>query len=502
MWLLAALACDPEPARRRPPPPTDTETAGSTPSTPNCHGVVDTIDLPGRITPSIGLSAELAEPGPAHVVCTAADDPEDRLLVRSAASADRHDLVVLGLRPDTDYTCDVYADCGGPRRTFVHHTAIPDDVPRLTAETAPGASPTGAYTLFNTQRGCFAGAPATLVIVDPEGRVRWSYRVGTDLVCDLDATVIPPDRVHVGGGWGVFDEGQPNRGVFRTIDLAGNVLLERDEPDFGLGFNHHSEPLPDGSYLSSTGTRNTRSSEAFYGVGLEWWDPVDGLRWTWSSQGLVDAGEVEIPPYEDRPFHANAARLVDDARGPGAYVSLYGSREIWRIDRDTGERVWTFGRGGDFALRDAEGAPLGADGFPDVQHDPEYADGSLLVYDNGQDRGFSRVTEYALDEDARVATLRWSFTEPGWWDPICGDADWLPDGRVLITRAFSREWSPGSSDVSQVVELEPPDRVIWRLRWPDGGWNTFRAQRLGGCELFANAKYCPAVAAELDALHP
>lgn len=501
MWLLAAFACGEPAARVRRPPPTDTETAGTTPATPACGGVVDTADRPGPVTPSLAATVTLADPGPAHVVCTAADDPEDRLLARSPGPGPRHELVVTGTRADTTYTCDARAACGGPRRTFVHRTGVPADLPRFTVERS--GAPEGAYTLFHTQRGCFAGAPATVVVVDPDGRVRWSLPLGAGYVCDLDASLAGPGRIHVGGGWGVFDEAQRNRGLFRTVDLEGRVLLERAAPDFGLGFNHHSEPLPDGSYLSLTGDGNRAAGRDFYGVGIEWWHPQDGLRWTWSSQRLLDTGQEPPPPAgEDRPYHANAARLVDDERGEGVYVSLYEAREIWRIDRRTGDRVWTFGRGGDFALEDPAGNPLPDDELPSVQHDPEYRDGSLLVYDNGQDRGASRVAEYGLDEDARIAVLRWAFTEPGWYDPIAGDADWLPGGRVLVTRAFSREWSPGSDDVSQIVELEPPGIVIWRLRWPDGSWSTFRAQRLDGCALFANAKYCPAVAAEIDALQP
>jgi hypothetical protein len=365
------------------------------------------------------------------------------------------------------------------------------------------------YTLLNTQQGAISPTGSWLLIVDPEGGVRWAYPVGTDLVGDLDAEVVDGGvAVHVGGGWGWFDEDLPHRGVFRDVDLSGETLLDRAVPDFGLGFNHHSEKLADGSYLSLTGSMNTDGVESWYGVGIEHWHPTEGLRWTWSTQSLLDAGVLVPPPQpgSETPYHANSVSFVDDAWGEGVWVSLYAAREVWRLDHATGERTHVFGPNGDFTLLDAAGQPLGPEHFTYVQHDPDYGpDGKVLMYDNGQGRPvaepYSRVVELQLDLDARTATVLWEWTEPGWYDPVLGDADYLPNGNVLVTKGFNLNWSPEGGDVSQVVELKPPDEVVWRLKWTSEEWPTFRAQRYDGCLLFANGRYCEAVAeriAELD----
>ena len=149
---------------------------------------------------------------------------------------------------------------------------------------------------------------------------------------DLDAELWFGDdgepTVHLGGGWAWFDLDQPNRGVFRDVDLSGNVLLDHAQPVFGLGFNHHSERLPDGSYLSLTGSENVLGEDQWYGVGIEQWDPRTGW-WSWSSQHLVDQGVLGVP--EDgvkTPYHSNSVSFVSDEAGEGAWVSLYAARRL------------------------------------------------------------------------------------------------------------------------------------------------------------------------------
>ena len=98
------------------------------------------------------------------------------------------------------------------------------------------------------------------------------------------------------------------------------------------------------------------------------------------------------------------------------------------------------------------------------------------MYDNGQgrpvERPYSRVVEFRVDLDARVATRLWEWRDDGWYDPVLGDADWLPNGNVLVTKGFNVGRTPEIDDVSQVVELRPPDEVVWRLSWTDRDWPT------------------------------
>lgn len=490
---LALLACAPPQAPHEPPPVPRAQHTGAPQDPAEAHtGWID-----------VALEAPVA----VWAVCTAADDPTDRHLVEALEPATEHALAVRGLRASTRHSCTVrtYAGAVVGRQSFT--TGPLPDLPELSISDAkPGAS-WGAYTLFNTQRDAFGGAlHSWIAIADLDGAYRWSHDVGDNLVVDLDASLVDATAVHVGGGWGIAARNQSNRGVFRTVGLDGVVRIERTAPDFGLGFNHHSAPQPDGSYLSLTFFEHSRAGPSWLGVGVEHWHPEDGLLWTWDTQALVDAGAIGPgPPGTESPYHANSVKFHTDAHGPAAWISLYGAREIWRIDRATGARTHVLGPEGDFALVDPSGAALPPEEWFYVQHDPDYTDdGRVLVYDNGQDRpggSFSRVAELSLDLDTRRATLLWSWTEPGWYNPIVGDADYLPNGNVLVTRGFSRAWTPNSPDTSQVLELDrQTDQVLWRMSWPTGAHIVFRAQRYDGCAVFQSAATCPAVAERIEAL--
>lgn len=510
MWVLLALACKPDPVGPEPGPvvPETTTEWGTTPPVDGCPGLTS---VAVETSPGNPLErrfvAELDGAAPIFATCTADSAPAERHLAESTGAAAHQELVVRGLLGWTEYRCTIRPTCGGPAVEATFTPVLPG-IPPFEVETS-GAGPSAPYTLLNTQYRAFTTTGAWLVIVDPDGQPRWTYFVGTDLVGDIDAEIEDGGTtVHMGGGWAYFDVEQPNRGVFRDVDLSGNVLLDHPEPVFGLGFNHHSDKLEDGSYLSSTGSVNHLGDREWYGVGIEHWHPSLGLLWGWSSQQLVDEGVLGEPDEnETAPYHANSVSFVSDTAGEGAWVSLYKAREIWRIDRATGERTHVFGPNGDFALIDVNGNPLPPEDWTYVQHDPDWLpDGRVVMYDNGQgrpsDEPYSRVVEYRVDLEAASVTLLWDWTEPGWYDPVLGDADYLPNGNVLVTKGFNTGWTPNRDDVSQVLELRPPDEVVWRLSWTEREWTTFRAQRYEGCDVFANARYCPSVAeriAELEA---
>jgi hypothetical protein len=203
------------------------------------------------------------------------------------------------------------------------------------------------------------------------------------------------------------------------------------------------------------------------------------------------------------PYHANAASILDDQLGDALWLSIYGHKQLWRIDRTTGQRTHVFGAGGDFTLVDRLGSPLADSEYTWVQHGVDYKpDGHLLAYDNGVDRpggSFSRVVEFQLDLVSNRAVRLWSWTEGGWFNSVQGDADYLPNGNVLVTQA----WSPcleDHADVNEIVELRPRGTVVGRITWPDDTWGSYRSERYDGCAVFSNARYCEALAARWDEL--
>lgn len=489
---------------------------------PGGSSVVGTVTgdptLPGNLPPGVTV-----EPGPVvrpHYVVTldldvaagvwmgcARDDVlEEVLLFEDADVSDQHRFDVLGLAAGVDYTCTVHVD-GGPAKTFALAVPELEATPKFTVERNPNLEMSGAWTMFNSSDGCFMGTNSQVIVTDPDGRHRWVYDVGEGYDIDLDTALTADGNVHVGGGWALHDEDAPHRGVLRTVALDGTILVDRSEPAFGLGYNHHSEPMPDGTILSSTMSWMEDGFHAWYGVGVERYDPATGApSWTWDTTGMLDAGQLSWDPSTETPYHANSLTWIDDAQGPALLVSLYTAKEIWRIDRNTGLRTWRLGQGGSFDLVDAVGNPLPDSEWFYVQHDPDWTeDGRVLLYDNGQDRpgtDYSRVAEFQLDLDTMTAALVWTWDDGGFYNPVVGDADWLPNGNVLATKGFVLCWTPDSLDVSQVVEVDrQTGDVIWRQSWPSRNLATFRAERYDGCELFANnTRYCPAAATRLAEL--
>ena len=459
------------------------------------------------IQPDKRLTVTLDQASGVWAACEMVGDPEEVLVVESLDEKDVHELKLLGLAAGEDYTCTVTSLAGEVFTVPVSVKPV-QYAPEFTVERDWDKQMSGVWTLFNDADGCFMGTRSHAIIVDPEGRLRWVYEVGTNYVTDLDIELTKDGNIHIGGGWGILDSQQPNRGVFRDVDFEGNTVLERDYPDFGIGWNHHSEPMDDGSYLSLTTHVLDDGVNAWYGAAVERWHPDSGLTWTWDTTGMLDAGQLAYIEGEYAPYHPNSVTWMDDADGEALFVSNYAEQSIWRIDRTTGLRTWKLGQGGDFALQDTDGNPLSDREWFHVQHDPEYTNNgrNILVYDNGYERpdgpDYSRVAEYEIDPDNGIATLLWTWTEDGWYNPVIGDADWLDNGNVLITRGFMKCWSWYSDDVSQLNEIDPEDgSLIWRLEWPDQDRTVFRSERYDGCEMFANnTKYCPEAQTRLTEL--
>lgn len=504
--VLGLAACAGPGSGKVAPTPTETEPTTPTGTGPTaCPAVTGFSVSAGALLLDGVIDVDLEGAGHVWAVCARDDDPADAILVESTAPAAHQQLHVYGLAAGATYHCELRATCpGAPADTFDVQTSNVGEHDGWTVSADPAGGMSGTWTLFNDQNECTLNPFGRLFIIDPEGRVRWSYGYGSGYVIDMDSAYIGDGVVHLGGGWGLFEESEPHRGVQRQVDLSGNVLLERTQPAFGLGFNHHSEVLPDGQILGLTTSRDSGDGRSWYGVAIEQWNPAtEAVTWSWSSQQLFDDGTFPAQ-IEDSPWHANSVTLHDDAWGPAAWVSLYYGNMIWRIDRNTGQLTHRFGPGGDFTLVDASGNALPDSDFAWVSHDPDYTDdGRVLVYDNGVDRpggNASRVTEYRLDLDTLVATRLWTWTEPGWYEPVIGDADYLPNGNVLVTRGhvWCFDFTPGHS---ALIELEPgTDREVWRLDYDTQSNGIFRSERYDGCEIFSNGKYCPAVAARIDAL--
>jgi hypothetical protein len=192
-------------------------------------------------------------------------------------------------------------------------------------------------------------------------------------------------------------------------------------------------------------------------------------------------------PGDRDPWHPNSLAVVEDADGPGVYVSLYYSQEIIRIDRTTGAVTWHLGLDRDFTLTGgAWFSKLHAiDIFPGPNGD------LLYLYDNGTTVDQSRAMALELDIAAREATIAWEWTEPTWFEPNWGDVDQTERGTVFVTMSHAWCRDAALDHLGAFVEIDPASgEVVSRVDFLDEADESYRGQRIDGCDLFANDRYC------------
>jgi len=160
----------------------------------------------------------------------------------------------------------------------------------------------------------------------------------------------------------------------------------------------------------------------------------------------------------------------------------------------------------DFTLLSTGGEELGVEEWWYKAHAPEFSgDGLVLMHDNGVGRPvveepYSRVIQYQINFDDLTVTKLWDWTEPNWYNVVCGDVDELANGNVMVTKSFSY-CITDQEDVSSIVEFEPTSgEVAWRMNWDDEERFTYRSERVDGCAMFSNAKYCDALNDRIEGL--
>lgn len=408
--------------------------------------------------------------------------PETHVLHSTTPSA-THALELFGLLPEATYRCVARAEvCGATATTTVHTDPLVVPV-RLAAP--PGLDDPGAgYVLFNHSRPCAEDRTNRLFVVDPEGRVRWYHELpidGTSSI-DIESQLLADGTILWGGG--DEPEGDPQRVGLdgETVYTTAYAGVEEDQ------YHHDVEWTSGGRILGLVDSDATDGVDDWDSFTLVEHDPETGeVTWRWDAQEAFDRGELPPPEGDHDPWHPNSLASVDDAEGQGVYVSLLDTSEIVRIDRATGRIVWRLGRDGDFALIDGVWFDHlhAVDVFPGPNGD------RLFLYDNGNTRRQSRAMALTLDPARREATIDWEWTEPTWYEPNWGDVDQTDAGTVLIT--MSHAWCHGGSldHPGAFVEVdELKGDVVARLDFLDADDATYRGQRIDGCSLFANQRYC------------
>jgi len=366
------------------------------------------------------------------------------------APATEHEIAVIGMRPETTYelwisvTEEDGAVIDAEPISFTTG-ALPFTAAELDVTVLDEARMQPGWTLINMHVADLL-APTVAAMVDAEGAVVWYRYLGPETnFGGVELSLTDEDHVLIGGT-------VPPTYHPLEVDLSGAVVWEgpeQPEPFLADGSMHHAmQKLPNGHYL----TMRYEAHGANLVDVIEELTPDNEIAWQWNASDHL-AGSALFP------LHGNMVQA--DLGQDVVYFHAQQVSRLYQIDRATGEVRWIFGRTGDFPIDTTPRLP-----YPWFQHAhaPEVLPGgTILVYDNGSvdQRPFSRVIEYALDEQAGTAEVVWVYPpevrDDPWYNFAWGDADRLPNGNTLIT---SGSIAPQDSP-SRIFEVTPDGEIVW-----------------------------------------
>jgi hypothetical protein len=151
--------------------------------------------------------------------------------------------------------------------------------------------------------------------------------------------------------------------------------------------------------------------------------------------------------WDDTAFdilHTNSIEIIDQnidgfCKKGDWLVSIREIDLIGTIDPETQSFVWTWGPG-----------------FLDKQHSPSLlANGNVLIFDNGPNRGFTRVIEF----NPLSREFEWQYTSDPpkeFFSPTQGFSQRLPNGNTLITESLE----------GRAFEVTKEGEIVWAFYTP------------------------------------
>ena len=408
-------------------------------------------------------------------VTTASSSGTDhRVFVTGLHAEQSYNLAVVATAPDTGATSsEVVAVSTGPLPADTPTPVVSQSDPDLALDTF-GHTLVGPV-LRDGEAAQVADVPV-VVSLDPTGEVDWWF---------TDPEV---SNTYVARSFSKLDDQRfvlRTPGEIRVLNPACEVVASYVSEIPGWNLHHDVIELPSGNILALA--REIQQVDvAFLGgnVNLQGdtlieWNPAGEVVWTWSSFDHLDTqrfpGNLSQTPkgppnniYYDWT-HGNG--IWYDAGDDAILLSLRHQNWILKVDHQTGDVLWTLGDEGDFSL-----AGAGAEWFYS-QHMPSLLpDGTVLLYDNGNERPgmaqYSRAVRFDVDAESMTATQLWSYQTPA-YTPFLGGAERLESGHILVSAGGQRDDTVPAS----MIEVDPDDAnaVIWQVDYPASYF--YRARR-------------------------
>ena len=346
-----------------------------------------------------------------------------------------HALPLLGIGPEEEVHLRLVLDDGRVGEDVVSATgSLPGELPRLISSGLAGGR--GGYTLVPLM-----GTISAFLILDEAGRVVWYRQLDPDYVAIRGHIAVDGSGVVVAQAATHDHELSPDAHALR-ISWDGQTEEAVSIPDLA----HDLLQLPDGTLAALC----VDAEEGYTALGDRITEvTLDGtLSTIWRAWDTIDPTQVGTENLEEESWtHANA--LSYDPATDSYLVSLRALSSVISVGRSTGAIQW--GLGGeleDFSW--TEGAEPLAE-----QHEAIATEAGVLVFDNGTaERGWSRVVEIALDQEAGTATPVWEHRhDPDLFIYAKGGVQRLDDGSTRV----------GWSTAGRVQEIDPAGEIAWQL---------------------------------------
>lgn len=357
----------------------------------------------------------------------------DLLETPPTALGTEHEVQLLGLHASSSVDFVVWSEGDGTaavsKEMRFETGPLPSALPTLSIS---GSDPRPGYQIVPLQGATFAAA-----ILDMDGRYVWYDSI--EQIGSLMRVLLSHDRqslIYCRAG----ERAGMENGELRWVNLWGDTVREHSLPYM----DHDIVELPGGTVAAIVWAEgpNEMWANAIVEVGL------DGSQTEiWNAWDHLDPDDFDLEEH-DNWVHSNG--LDYDPVEDVYYLSMRGLRSLNKIDRSTGEMLWSLhGQLNQFDYIEGH-EPI------EIQHQFQVLpDDRLLVFDNGSlERGASRVVELQLDFDQMTVSTVWDYVhEPDVYIYAKGDVHRFDDG---VTQAI---WSTAG----RMQRVDAAGNVLWQL---------------------------------------
>ncbi len=165
------------------------------------------------------------------------------------------------------------------------------------------------------------------------------------------------------------------------------------------------------------------------------------VTWKWSTFDVKNPKDISIDAMDGDWGHANALAFDDDGN---LLISYRDWSQIWKINRDTGKRMWILGEDGDFKLNDTP--------FNRQHAIHKNLSGDYMLFDNGKALRQTRVMSYKLVDSIATPEVSITLPEDLYADKM-GNVEELPNGNFLICSPRSRS----------IVVINPDGDILYHI---------------------------------------